>query len=108
MRTEQEQKGGRVAGRMKRTEQPPDPAAVVRALRVCRDVLLHSVLGKTVPFGPTYRLASNIVDAIHALADHLSGKDGYFNDLGSGATPAQADGQRDQLAREKGEKPWPE
>ena len=53
----------------KRAEMPPDPAGVVRALRSCGEFLIGSVLHKTRAFGVTYKLASNVLSAIDALAD---------------------------------------
>ncbi|WP_158810866.1 hypothetical protein [Beijerinckia sp. L45] len=58
---------------------------------------------ETTPFGPTYRLASGVMEAIDAFADHLSGAKGYFH-IGAASEAARHD---NWMAREKGELPWP-
>ena len=95
--------GGR---RATRSEMPPDPAAVVRALRVLREALLREVSAKTRPFGPVYLMAETIIAAIDKLADHLSGVDGYFRIGGSSASAGQLAEMEERNARERGEKPW--
>jgi hypothetical protein len=60
---------------------PPDPAAVVRAVRALREAFVRDVSAKTRPFGPVYVMADAIIAAIGELADHLAG--GYFHVGGS-------------------------
>ena len=82
---------------------PPDPAAIVRALRVSRDAMIE-VCRCVRPMGPAYHAASMVISAIDAMATFLSGERYYFSADGSAANDATQ--QADRKARESGEKPW--
>jgi hypothetical protein len=62
---------------------------------------------ETIPFGPTYRLASGVMVALDTFADHLTGQKRYFSIGGSSASEAALQERRNWSAREKGELPWP-
>ena len=82
---------------------PPNPAAVVRALRKCREAMIE-VERHVKPTGPVYKATSAIQSGINALATLLTGDAEYFWDKGSvGRCPNEL---KDKLAREAGEKPW--
>jgi hypothetical protein len=83
---------------------PRDLARVVRELRVRRDAM-NWVCIETTPFGPTYRLAVGVMDAIDTFADHLSGIERYFHI--SGGSTSEAARQENWIAREKRDVPWP-
>ena len=83
---------------------PPDPAATMRALRGCRDAMIE-VCRCVKPMGPVYHAASMVISAIDAMATLLTGERFYFSIGGSSAR--EGDTLADQLARERGEKPWP-
>ncbi|WP_158808518.1 hypothetical protein [Beijerinckia sp. L45] len=90
--------------RKSRFERPRDPAQVVRSLRACREAMTKVHI-ETIPFGPTYRLASGVMEAVDAFADHLSGAKGYFH--GAGGSASEAARHYNWMAREKGDLPWP-
>ena len=83
---------------------PRNLGVVVGALRACHTMLTQDVLAKTVAFGPTYRLALAASDAIAKLADHLTGRDGYFTAQGSAHDPGARQRHGDRMTWERGEK----
>jgi hypothetical protein len=84
---------------------PPDPAAVVQALRACRAVMVD-VCGRVKPIGPIYHGASMVMAAIDGFAAVLTGQRHYFYAGGSTMSQGGREALEDQDAREKGEKPW--
>ena len=90
--------------RTRRSDMPIDPAATMRALRVCRDAMIE-VCRCVKPMGPVYHAASMVISAIDAMATLLTGERFYFSIGGSSASDGER--QSDRLARERGEKPWP-
>ena len=82
---------------------PKDPAATVRAMRVCREAMIE-VCRCVKPTGPAYHAASMVISAIDAMATFLTGERYYFSAGGSVAGDATPD--QEARARESGEKPW--
>src|SRR5271169_5728047 len=93
--------------RSRRPEMPSDPAAAVRALRTCRDAMIH--LSMQVRMGSrVYQHALSIIAAIDGLAAELTGERDYFHALGAGATKEQLQAMEENAARERGDLPWKE
>ncbi len=86
-----------------RSDMPPDPAAAVRAMRVCRDAMTE-VCRCVKPMGPAYHAASMVISAIDAMATFLTGERYYFSAHGSAIGDASQ--EQDARARKSGEKPW--
>ena len=68
--------------RRTRADMPPDPAAVVRALRACRDSMLE-VQSRVRPTGPVYHGAAMVISAVDGFATVLTGERHYFSIDGS-------------------------
>ncbi|PNG25714.1 hypothetical protein [Methylocella silvestris] len=88
-----------------RPEMPDDPAAAVRSLRACRDVMI-GISNRVRINGPVYQQAHLVLTAIDALVTELTGDREYFWSIGSGATPDQCKAQEEKAARERGGIPW--
>jgi hypothetical protein len=84
---------------------PADPAAVVRALRACRDAMI-SVASRVKIGGAIYAAVGAVLEAIDGLAAALTGEKDYFHGPGTSATKGQLDAAELKVARESGEKPW--
>jgi hypothetical protein len=84
---------------------PNDPAAIVRALRACRTVMID-VCRTVKPFGPAYHGASMVIASIDGLVTFLTGQQDYFHRAGSGATEGQVAAAESQAARERGDELW--
>jgi len=84
---------------------PTDPAAAVRAMRLCRNAML-TVCKDVKPMGPAYHGASMVIAAIDAFAIFLTGERYYFTSGGSVMSEGQRKELEDQRARENGDKPW--
>jgi hypothetical protein len=84
---------------------PADPAAVVRALRACRDAMI-GLCGSVRIGGPVYVCSAAILAALDALADEISGQAGYFLAPGGGATEGERQALDIKMARERGDIPW--
>ena len=95
--------GGEVARRTGRSDMPKDPAATVRAMRVCRHAMIE-VCRSVRPTGPAYHAASMVTSAIDAMATSLTGGRYYFSSHGSATGDALQ--EQDASARENGEKRW--
>ena len=91
--------------RQKRTELPPDPAGVVRALRVCRSEM-QKVCAKVKPMGRIFHGASIVITAIDSFALLLTGHPDYFHAEPSSASQGRREEMAEQAARERGDKPW--
>jgi hypothetical protein len=94
-----------MARRTGRSDMPKDPAATVRAMRVCRDAMIE-VCRCVKPTGPAYHAASMVISAIDAMATFLTGERYYFSAEGSVASEGARQHAEDARARESGEKPW--
>lgn len=88
-----------------RADLPRDPAAAIRALRVCRNAMVE-VCREVKPMGPAYHGASMVMSAIDAFAAFLTGQRYYFSADGSTASDALRAEIEEQTARERGENPW--
>ena len=89
---------------MTRSNMPTDPAATVRALRVCRDAMIE--VHKCVkPMGPAYHAAAMVISAIDGFATFFTGQRYYFSahesSIGEELT------HEEKMAQESGEKLWP-
>ena len=91
--------------RVSRSNMPRDPAAALRAMRVCRDAMIE-VCRCVKPMGPVYHAALMIISAIDAMATLLTGERFYFSADGSTASDASREEKDERMARERGEKPW--
>ena len=91
--------------RSRRQDMPPDPAAVVRALRVCREVMIR-VCARVKIGGAVYAAASAVIDAIDRLATALTGDRDYFAGPGTAASEGQREAEEVKAARERGDVPW--
>ena len=80
-----------MARRTGRSEMPTDPAAAIRAMRVCRDAMID-VLRTVKPMGPAYHGASMVIAAIDAFAQLLTGRRYYFSADGSTPTKPRPEG----------------
>ncbi len=105
---------------MTRADMPPDPAAVIRALRTCRETM-QQVQRRVRPSGPVYhgallllrrrlaaearRTAAMVIASVDAFATLLTGERYYFSAEGSVAAEARRTALREQAAWERGEKP---
>ena len=90
--------------RMTRGDMPPDPAAVVRALRACRETMLQ-VQGRVRPTGPVYHGASMVIASIDGFATLLTGERYYFSVDGSVASEERRAQLRGRADWERGAKP---
>jgi hypothetical protein len=81
---------------------PPDPAAVIRALRACRGVMLE-VHGRVKPTGPVYHGASMVLAAIDSFATLLTGQRYYFSAEGTAAPEARRRHASEKAEWERGE-----
>ena len=93
--------------RTSRTEMPPDPAGIVRALRTCRDAMTN-VQRQVKLTGPAYHGASMVMAAIDGFTTFLTGQCHYFWATGSSSSGGAGQEHHDRLAREEAEKPWQE
>ena len=89
---------------MTRADMPPDPAAVIRALRSCRETMLQ-VQGRVRPTGPVYHGAAMVIASADAFATLLTGERYYFSSEGSTAAEQRREVLREQAAWERGETP---
>lgn len=92
-----------MARRTGRSDLPKDPAATVKAMRVCREAMIE-VCRCVRPTGPAYHAASMVISAIDAMATFLTGERYYFSSPGSATNDAAR--EQEARARESGEKPW--
>ena len=84
---------------------PHDPAAAIRAMRVCRDAMIE-VCKCVKPMGPVYHAAMMVISAIDAMATLLTRERYYFSAGGSAGNEASRQQVEETRARENGEKPW--
>jgi hypothetical protein len=91
----------------KRYETPQDPAAVLRALRTCREAML-GFSRHLRPFGAGYNAMESVIAAIDACATYLTGNRGYFVEPGHGSNESEVRAYREKMERERGERPWVE
>ncbi len=91
--------------RSQRSEMPADPAAVVRALRACRDAMI-AVSSRVKIGGAVYAAAGATIEAIDRLAAVLTGERDYFAGPGTSATEGQLAAAELKAARERGDVPW--
>jgi hypothetical protein len=96
-------------GTAHRRDMPRDPAAV---LRLCRAFSreLGKVQADVTIQGPVYQSISAIGSKIDALAELLTGEEGYFGRgyAGNTARPAVLEKWRRWDAIERGDEEWPE
>lgn len=77
--------------RPRRGDHPSDPAAALRAMRICREAMIE--ICRTVkPRGPVYHGAGMVISAIDAFAALLTGRPDYFAIEGSAIRPKQGSG----------------
>lgn len=84
---------------------PSDPAAVMRALRACRGVMIAVQMHVKVR-GAVYQAGDAVIGAIDALAAVLTGERNYFHGPGTSATEGQLKAAEEKAARERGDIPW--
>jgi hypothetical protein len=92
-----------------RRDFPRDPAAVLRLCRAFNSELAKVQTSVTIQ-GPMYRAIEAIHHKVDALAEWLTGEEGYFSRgyASSTSQPAVLEKWERWTRIEKGEEPWPE
>ena len=96
-------------GTAHRRDIPRDPAAVLRLCRAFNSELAKVQADVTIQ-GPVYQSISAIGSKIDALAEWLTGEEGYFRRgyASSTSQPAALEKWQRWARIEKGEEPWPD